>query len=107
MTDTKQRKTGKAEMKSATDSFYWILSDSTGGTREENYRSAEYNLSRLEKHAAIVANLVAHRPSKPLRKDSHTMERANNVPARVEKFREMYVGKYEQWKIENGRITAC
>ncbi len=100
MTDTKQRKTGKAEMKSAVDSFLWTYRDATGGTREENYRGADHNLTRINMFATIVANLASN-PSKPLLGDSHLMEYALElIPARVAKFRETYVGKYEQFKID-------
>ena len=91
MTDTKQRKTGKAEMKSAVDSFLWNYHDSTGGTSEENHRGAAYNLTRIEKHAAIVTKLASN-ASKPLLADSHLMEYALElIPAKVTKFREMYL----------------
>jgi len=87
---TTTRKTTKAEMKDALDSFFWSLANVTGGTRDEILNQAPRAIARLEAQAAKVTELAAN-PSKLLAQDDHTMERAASVPARLTKYRELYV----------------
>jgi mannose/fructose-specific phosphotransferase system component IIA len=87
---TTARKTSKAALKSACDSFFWFLSDLTGGTPSENAQRFEMNLPRLETKAATVLALAAN-PAKLTLADSWLMERAASVTARVATYR----GRYE------------
>lgn len=97
---TATRKTSKAALNEAVDSFFYTLEWLTGGTAEETLRQADDGIKSVEDRAATVAELAAN-PSKLCAADSWLMDRAlNTVPARVEAYRTRYVGRYEAWKAE-------
>jgi hypothetical protein len=94
------RKTSKAALSEAVDSFFYSLEWLTGGTTEETLRQADHGIKTIEERAATVAALAAN-PSKLCAADAWLMNRAlNDVPARVESYRTRYVGRYAEWKAE-------
>lgn len=94
------RKTSKAALREAVDSFFYTLSWLTGGTTEETLHQADHGILTIEERAATVAALAAN-PSKLCAADAWLMDRAlNDVPARVETYRTRYVGRYDAWKAE-------
>lgn len=86
---TTYRKTSKRQLKEACDSFFWFLSDLTGGTSCENARRFATNLPRLEANAATVLALAAN-PAKLTAANTWLMERALSVTARVVSYRSRY-----------------
>lgn len=89
------RKTSKAALTEAVDSFFHRFEWLTGGTAEEVRRQADHGIKGLEELAAKVAALAA----KPCAADSYLMKWALvTVPEKVAFYRERYVGKYEAWK---------
>ena len=100
------RKTSKAALKEAVQSFFYSLEWLTGGTAEETRRQADHGIKTLEERAATVAALAAN-PAKLCAADTWLMERALvDVPARVETYRTRYVGQYEAWKAEQAAKRA-
>jgi len=92
-------KTTKTNLKNAYDTFMWTLRDVTGGTTEENLRGADYAVTRLEIHASEISRLLEN-PNAHCKADAWLMDRCGEIPARLETYRERYVGKYEAWKAE-------
>jgi hypothetical protein len=99
------RKTSKSQLNEACDSFFWFLDWITGGTREETLRQADGAISDLEAKAALVTKLAAN-PAKLCAADAWLMQRAASVNARVESYRNSYVGKYESFKAEQAAKRA-
>lgn len=92
------RKTSKAALNEAVDSFFHRFEWLTGGTAEEVRRQADHGIKGLEELAAKVAELAAN-PAKPCAADSFLMKWALvTVPEKVAFYRERYVGQYEAWK---------
>lgn len=83
-------KTTKPKMTLATDSFYWTLSEYTGGTRQEVLKSAPYAFERLNAHLANITQLAANQNKASLN-DTHLQERIANIPARIAKFCESWI----------------
>ena len=92
------RKTSKAALTEAVDSFFYRFESLTGGTAEEVRRQADHGIKGLEELAAKVAELAAN-PAKLCAADSYLMKWALvTVPEKVAFYRERYVGQYEAWK---------
>ena len=92
-------KTTKTKLQNAYDTFTWTIRDVTGGTTEENLRGADYAITRLEIHASAIARMLEN-PNAHCKADVWLMQRCEEIPARLEAYRERYVGKYDEWKAD-------
>lgn len=99
------RKTSKAQLNEACDSFFWKLDWVTGGTREETLRQAPAAVLELEAQAAKVAALAAN-PAKLCAADTWLMERAASTVARAAWYRETYINGNTQEKKDEANLAA-
>lgn len=85
---TKQRKTTKAAMKEAVDSFLYRYDWLTGGTREEVVRQLPSGIVALEAMAKTVADLFAN-AGKLVLADEHLSDyAARMVPLKLSLYRD-------------------
>lgn len=83
-------KVTKSDLTEKVDGFYWFLYYVTGGTSDESRKQAPSASIQLEAQATYIADLLS-RAGKLALADKRLTERAVNVPARLDEYRQRYL----------------
>jgi hypothetical protein len=89
-TQNTKRKTTKTELLNALDSFRYTMDWVTGGTAEETRRQAPHAIIELQAKADAITAMLGNL-NKVAANSGFWVERAKTIPARLEKYRAMYL----------------